>query len=173
MPVLDTEKLLTAFEVEEPTAYISEVMTASELVFFQSRSQPLKITVGGEAGVRTIVISTSTLPAVFRTTVNIIDPAGDIAGTYNWEDELQPSGSDQRAEHDLWFTLDQGGTWEVDVILESVIPGVGDRVVDREYVGFKVGDEAIEAWAPSFKTIGIIGGVFALAGLGLILAKRK
>lgn len=166
MSTIVDEELATIFTAVEPTGYIVEIQRNRNIpgeAIWQPFSIPTLVTLGSEVGARAIVDSTSTLPASFRTTMSAIRPDGSIATSLAWEEEF---GIRERKYYDLWFVVDQPGDWSVEVIMESVIPGLESRVVARKTVGLQADGEELPkvklAWVAKW-----IGVPLVFVGIGL------
>jgi len=172
MATIIDEERATIFTAVEPTGYISEVRRALKVPgepTWQAFSIPALVTVGSEVGAQAIVISTSTLPAIFRTTISAIRPDGSIATSLAGEEVFEPK---ERKYYELWFVVDQPGDWSVEVIMESVIPGLESRVVARKTVSLQADGEEPQpsnlAWVAKW-----IGIPAAILGLGLAVYYLK
>lgn len=174
MSIIDTERA-TPFTAVEPTGYIVEIQRNRNIpgaAIWQPFSIPTLVTVGSEVGARAIVDSTSTLPAVFRTTMSAIRPDGSIATSLAWEEEF---GVKERKYYDLWFVVDEPGDWSVEVILESVIPSLGSKVLDTKTVSLQADGEEPQGanfvWVA--KWIGIPAAVLGIGLAFYYLAKAR
>ncbi len=83
---------------------------------WQERESGPQVTVGTDSGVKARVVNSSTVPAMLRTTIIVISPAG-LEYPLIFEDEFSAR---QERSYEAWFTADEAGQWNARITLESI-----------------------------------------------------